>query len=134
MLSQISDSIQPSLVLPLMVTPLPFPDHPDPWKSLICSHLYNFAILRMLDEWNNTLYNLLRLALFHSLSIPLSFIEVVTYVNSLLFFIASQYSTVGMYQGFLNQSPIEGHFGCLHFGAITNEGVRKSCVHVFVWT
>lgn len=39
---------------------------PGLWYFLSVLHLYNFIILRMKDNWNHTVYHLLRLAFFFS--------------------------------------------------------------------
>lgn len=66
---------------------------------------------------------------FFSLSIkPLNSIKVVVCINSLLLFIAEQYSMVWMYHSLFKHSPIEGHLDGFQFGVITSQAAMNICV------
>lgn len=59
--------------------------------------------------------------------------EVVACINHLFFFIAEQYSIVGMHHSLFNHSPTEGHFGCFQFLTMTKKSsYEQSCAVVSV--
>ena len=82
----------------------PPPSLPDPWQALLCSHLHNFIIARMLCK-NHTVWKLLGLASFLLSIISWRFIKVVR--CSLFLFITESGSMVWTNHS-LTIQPLEG--------------------------
>lgn len=110
--------------------------HPPPPHLFLSSKLTttgqtvmsNFVIFQILYKLNHMIYNPLRLTF--SLSIILQIlIQVVAYLNSLLFFIAEYYSMVWMYHSLTIQPLKEYSFS---FGAIKNKPTTNICIQLFV--